>query len=297
MYIFYVGVPLFMMLTGYLNANKTPTKQYYRGMVRVLVAYLVFSVITILFRKYYLGEEYTWLHWGMKILNYTGIPYAWYIEMWIGLALLTPFLNYMYKAIPSKKQKILLLVTLFVMTSLPKFLNRSGLDVIPAYYEQALYPLMYYFLGNFIREYKPRVKFWQGCVIVLSIALVTPIVSLLHLAGPNILWLGGGPDGIFCFLIALVIFIMLYNKDITSTQIKRWVTHCSLVSLEMYLCCYMFDKLYYPYFLERFFQTQSQFFLWFFIIVPMIFISSYVVASIYRLITSRIVLYFKYHDS
>lgn len=197
LYIFYVGVPLFMMLTGYLNANKTPTKQYYRGMVRVLVAYLVFSVITILFRKYYLGEEYTWLHWGMKILNYTGIPYAWYIEMWIGLALLTPFLNYMYKAIPSKKQKILLLVTLFVMTSLPKFLNRSGLDVIPAYYEQALYPLMYYFLGNFIREYKPQVKFWQGCVIVLSIALVTPIVSLLHLAGPNILWLGGGQMAYF----------------------------------------------------------------------------------------------------
>ena len=55
--IFGVGVPLFIMLTGYLNSNKTPTRKYYKGMLRVLVAYLVFSIITILFRKYYIGED------------------------------------------------------------------------------------------------------------------------------------------------------------------------------------------------------------------------------------------------
>lgn len=93
-------------------------------MLRVLLAYLVFSIITILFRKYYTGEEITWLQWGMKILDYSAIPYAWYIEMWIGLALLVPFLNYMYKAIPSKNQKLLLLGILFVMTSLPDLCNR-----------------------------------------------------------------------------------------------------------------------------------------------------------------------------
>ena len=54
--IFLVAVPLFLMLTGYLNINKTPTKKYYRGMIRVLVAYLLLSIITIIFRTYYLGE-------------------------------------------------------------------------------------------------------------------------------------------------------------------------------------------------------------------------------------------------
>lgn len=35
MSVFYVSVPLFMMLTGYLNTNKTPTMKYYKGMLRV----------------------------------------------------------------------------------------------------------------------------------------------------------------------------------------------------------------------------------------------------------------------
>ena len=80
------------------------------------------------------------------------------------------------------------------------------------------------------------------------------------------------------------IFLMLYKKDVSNPPLKRWITHCSLVSLEMYLCCWMFDMLYYPWFKERFFETQSQFFPWFFVIVPLIFMSSYIVASIYRII-------------
>ncbi len=132
--IFVTGVPLFMMLTGYLNINKMPTKKYYKGMIRVLVAYLIFSIATILFRVYYLGEEQGFVQWIFAILNYSAIPYAWYIEMWIGLALLTPFLNYLWHAIPSMKQKLLLIATLFVMTALPDFGNRYDMYIFPAYF-------------------------------------------------------------------------------------------------------------------------------------------------------------------
>ena len=49
------GVPLFIMMTGYLNAHKVEcNRKYYKGMGRVLISYLLFSIITILFRKYYL---------------------------------------------------------------------------------------------------------------------------------------------------------------------------------------------------------------------------------------------------
>ena len=50
----YVLSSLFM-LTGYLNINKAPTKKYYKGMIRMLVVYLIFSIATIAFRKFYLG--------------------------------------------------------------------------------------------------------------------------------------------------------------------------------------------------------------------------------------------------
>ena len=283
--IFCVGVPLFIMLTGYLNSNKTPTRKYYKGMLRVLVAYLVFSIITILFRKYYIGEDLTWMQWTMKILDYSAIPYAWYIEMWIGLALLTPFLNYMYKAIPSKNQKLLLLASLFVMTSLPDLFNRYGMYLVPAYFAKAAYPLLFYFAGTFIREYQPRIKHWQGWALVMSMSMVTPLFNIAVFRGnSDLVQIAGGPGGVFHSWIALAIFLMLYKKDVSNPPLKRWITHCSLVSLEMYLCCYMFDMLYYPWFKERFFETQSQFFPWFFVIVPLIFMSSYIVASIYRII-------------
>ncbi len=288
LYIFYVSVPLFMMLTGYLNSNKTPTKQYYIGMVRVLVAYLVFSIITILFRKYYLAENMDLLRWIKRILNYSAIPYAWYIEMWIGLAMLAPFLNYMYKAIPTRNQKLLLFGSLFVMTALPDLFNRYGVYLVPAYFAKAAYPLMFYFAGSIIREYQPEIKAWQGLGVVISMALVTPVVSALHLTSPNILFIAGGPGGVFCTCIAIAIFVMLYKKDISFSPLKRWVTHCSLVSLEMYLCCWMFDMLYYPWFKDRFFETQAQFFPWFFVIVPLVFLSSYIVASVYRVIATRL---------
>lgn len=39
--LFQTGVPLFIMLTGYLNINKVSSKKYYRGIWKVLM--LIFS--------------------------------------------------------------------------------------------------------------------------------------------------------------------------------------------------------------------------------------------------------------
>lgn len=281
--VFFAGVPLFMMLTGYLNINKTPTKKYYKGMLRVLVAYVIFSIVTILFRNYYLGEERSIVQWALAILNYSAIPYAWYIEMWIGLALLAPFLNYLWRAIPTMQEKILLLVTLFILTALPDLSSR----LFPKYFAQACYPLMFYFMGTFIREYQPIIKTWLGIAAVILISMVNPVATIL-LFGPDSVDVGltGGPGGVFCTWIALAIFLILYRRDISVKPIKKWVTHCSMVSLEMYLCCYMFDQLYYPWFKERFYESQAQFLPWFIVIVPLVFISSYIVASMYNALRS-----------
>lgn len=281
--IFSVGVPLFIILTGYLNINKTPTKKYYKNMIRVLVAYVIFSIATIAFRKFYLGENLSLVQWTLKILNYSAIPYAWYIEMWIGLALLTPFLNYLWKAIPSLKEKLLLIVSLFVMTSLPDLCNRYGMYIFPAYFAKACYPLMFYFIGTFIREYQPTIKSLYGVIIILAMALITPLFNIIIYRGTHdIVEVCGGPGGVFYPWIAIVIFLMLYRRDIQVKPIKKWITHCSMVSLEMYLCCYIFDQLYYPWFKERFFETQSQFLSWFFVIVPLCFLSSYLTATVYN---------------
>lgn len=287
--VFSVSVSLFMMLTGYLNIKKTPTKNYYKGMIRVLVAYLVFSVITILFRVYYLGEHFSIVQWVLKVFNYSAIPYAWYIEMWIGLALLAPFLNYLWGAISTMREKLLLIATLFVMTALPDLGNRYGMYLFPAYFAQACYPLMFYFMGTFIREYQPTIRTRLGWSVILTTALVNPLFNVAIYCGTHdVVKIAGGPGGVIYTWTSVAIFLMLYRRDISVKPIKRWVTHCSMVSLEMYLCCYMFDQLYYPWFKERFYESQAQFLPWFLVIVPAVFFSSYLVAALYNWIASRV---------
>ena len=83
------GTPFFMMLSGFLLSTKAFDKKYYKRGIKVILSYLFFSIITILFRRYYLQEDLSWTKWFLKILDFSAIPYAWYIEMWIGLFLLS----------------------------------------------------------------------------------------------------------------------------------------------------------------------------------------------------------------
>ena len=286
--IFGCAVPLFMMLTGYLNIHKKPTKKYYKGMIRVLVAYLFFSIVTIAFRICYLGEELSIVQWVLKIFNYSAIPYAWYIEMWIGLALLAPFLNYLWHAVPAMNGKLLLIGVMFFMSPLSNLVNNQVL-LLPNYFTEACYPLVFYFMGAFIREYQPTIKVWIGILVILLVSLVNPLLTVLLYGGESIsVQVAGSPGSALRAWIAVAIFLMLYRRDISVPSVKRWVTHCSMVSLEMYLCCYMFDALYYPWFKENFFVSQAQFLPWFFVVVPLCFLSSYLVAAGYSAI-SRVV--------
>lgn len=277
------GVPLFIMMTGYLNAHKVEcNRKYYKGMGRVLISYLLFSVITILFRKYYLYEDLTWIQWGLKILDFSAIPYGWYIEMWIGLYLLTPFLNLLYKAIPTQKQKLILLVTLYVLTALPDLLNRYGLHLVPGFW-QSVFPLTYFFIGSYVREYEPELKGKKivvAIIAILAICAINPVFTMLFAKEHTMIQIAGGSNGVFGTIVAVLTFILLYKIDIRNVWTKKVLTHISLLSLDMYLCCYIFDKIFYPYFIERYFVDQAQFGIYFFVIVPLVFVASLLTAQV-----------------
>ena len=274
---FGIGVPLFLLLTGYLNTNKTISKRYYKGCIRVLVAYLFFSIITILFRKYYLHEDLSWLKWILKIFDFSAIPYAWYIEMWIGLFLLIPFLNMMYKAIPTQRQKQILILTLYVMTALPDLFNRYGLHLVPGFWASC-YPLTFFFAGSYIHEYRPRVDSWKLWLTMLLLCMINPVFNVLFVHNHTLIQVAGGPWGVFGTVVAIAFFLLFYQTDFRSPVLRKSLTKISLLSLDMYLCCCIFDALVYPYFMERYFVNQSQFGIYFFIIVPILFAGSFVMA-------------------
>ena len=219
-FLFYTGVSLFLLLTGYLNTNKSINKKYYKGGVRVIISYLLFSLITIIFRKYYLHESLSWIQWGLKVLDFSAIPYGWYIEMWIGLFLLTPFLNLLYKAIPDQKQKLILVGTLYIMTALPDLLNRYGVHLVPGFWQQC-FPLTFYFIGAYIHEYKPTIRKGWAWMIILGICLINPIFNLIFIHNHTLVQICGSSNGVFGIPIAVLFFLLFYQLDIHSKMNKK----------------------------------------------------------------------------
>lgn len=276
--LFLTGVPLFLMLTGYLNANKAVCRPYYRGIWRVLLAYFLFSVLTLAFRRYYLHEQLGILQGLHKITMFSAIPYAWYIEMWIGLFLVTPFLNILYKNIPCPRHKQLLILTLFMLTAVPECLNRYGCHLVPGYW-QACYPVMFYFIGSYIKEFQPTVKPVYLLGVIVACSLVTPVFNALFVHHHTIIKIAGGSYGVFGTAIAVAFFLLIYRSEVKNTAVAKVFAKVSLLALDMYLCCYIFDAIYYPWFKEHFFISQQQFGIYFFVVVPLVFLSSFVVAQ------------------
>lgn len=274
---FFKGIPFFMLLSGYLLINKPFDNKYYSRGKKVIIAYVFFSFVTILFRKFYLGESLSGLQWGMKILDFTAIPYAWYIEMWIGLFLLSPFINLMYHGIPTRKKKQLLIGITFFLSCLPLFTNRYGLSVLPEYWN-CIYPLCFYLTGAYIREYKPSINPWIGTGIVFGICLINPLFNLLFGHGHTIIQIAGDPYGAIGAILAVIVFLLFYQIDVKQQKAKQFVSYIAGKTLSIYLCCYIFDALYYPWFKEHFFINQSQFGIFFFILVPLIYLSSFAMA-------------------
>lgn len=254
-----IGVPLFLMLTGYLNLNKTdPSCKYYRGIWRVLIAYLFFSAVTILFRQYYLNQEKSIIQWCHAIAYFGAIPYSWYIEMWIGLFLLTPFLNKLWHAIDTKRQHQLLIVTLFFCSSIPYFTNRYGYHLLPGYWIKAAYPLLCFYIGAYIRTYQPKFRSINLIGIITALCLFNPVASMIIAYGKPMMHLQGGPEGIVSIPIAVCTFLLFYRTDISNAPVRTLITKISLLSLDMYLVAYIFDQWFYPIWKDLVGSTQSE---------------------------------------
>lgn len=278
--LFKINVALFMILTGYLNINKRIERKYYCNGLRVILSYIFISVVIILFRRYFNGEDYTWLQWILKITDFSAIPYAWYIEMWIGLFLLTPFLNILWHNIETKRHKHILLFTLYLLTALPDFFNRYGVSLAPGWWEN-VFPLEFYFLGAYVREYRPDIPKWKLCLAILAICLVNPVFNVLFIRNHSMIQIVGDGNGLFGIPLAVMVFLLLSRCEIKNNMLRKVIALVSVLSLDMYLFSWMFDDLVYGY-VNSLGMNQQQLGLLFFAIVGTVFVLSFCAAWLKR---------------
>lgn len=273
---FLIGVSLFVAITGYLNITKTASKQYYRNILKVIIPYLIVSTIYILARIYIFDEHLTFRHSVGMILRFNAIPYGWYIEMWIGLYLLTPFLNILFNSIASKKMALLLLATLYFLTIIPSTTNRFGFHLMPDKWT-AIWPALCYYIGAYIRKFNPLVKNQYLIAFILICCCIEPLLNLILFPHHDYVFILG--TGLLIYPIMAAFFILIHNLTIKNAVIRTLIVKISNLTLYMYLFLALFDMLCYPHFMKLY-ESQQQFGIYFLLFVPLLFIMAFAASII-----------------
>ncbi len=296
---FMICVPLFIMLTGYLMSRKTLSRGYYHGIVKTLGIYLLASLACAVYKIVNLGYKPTWMIWGL--FDYTTANYAWYIEMYIGLFLLIPFLNLAYNNLPSRKSKLVLLVTLIGLTSLPSIVNIYNFTVegwwktpylsveyrkfAPDWWTR-IYPLTYYFLGAYLREFPLKLKQWQKLLCWLGCIIAFGLFNYYRSQYGFFAWSQyndwqGMPNLVMTFFAFS--FLSSIKTERWPNPVKRVLMVVSDLCLGGYLVSYIFDNLYYPV-LAEIEPRMTHRLEWFIVIVPAVFLSSLALSGVLNLV-------------
>lgn len=247
---FISAVPLFLILTGFLCINRRWSKGYYRKLLPVLLVYLLASIVCILVRKFWVGEAISFLGFFRRILDFSGAPYGWYVEMYIGLFLIMPFLNAGWGALDDRKKKVLV-ITLAAMTALPPLINQVY-QIVPEWWT-GIYPLTYYFLGAWLREHPIQAKRrWLFLGWIGIAALVGMVYYVQHqIMRPGEVfysWDYNYRASLPTLLQSVCLFSCLQQFDGSRTPapVKWCVNRIAKITLPIHLISYVTDILIYP---------------------------------------------------
>lgn len=310
---FIICVPLFMLLTGYLMRTKKAEKAYFRKITKTLGIYVLASLLCLAYRLLAYPAEYS-LPLGLYgIFSFQTAPYAWYIEMYIGLFFLIPFLNVLYNNLSSQRHKQWLLLVMFCTTALPSVVNIYRFFDLPWWLDPAssgnfywiipdwwvnIYPLTYYFIGCYLSEYPLKLKKRTNLLAILLTVLVYGAFCFYRSHGA--VYQGGVWQeyySAFTVILSVLVFnfFLLLDCGKLRESTKKWIARCSDWSLGAYLVSWIFDDLLYPQLCARIpgFLNRLP---WFFLIVPAVAIASIAASAalnlVYRFLCKRVFSHF-----
>ena len=279
-YISMICVPLFLLLTGYLQSKREFNIKHYSSIIPILVSYFGISAINAVLTVKFFGTpsfadgdgiRYMLLH----IFDFS-FGYAWYVEMYISLFMLIPFLNILFNALDKNKQKWLIVI-LALTTMLPA-LGRSFkifdtyFTVFPDFLEN-MYVITYYYIGAYIAKYKPNPSRVLCGGIAVAVLIFESVCGWFSTNPDYAWWMFNSNATLSHAVVATYVFLMLYNTDIKNKPIKFIFKEISLCSFEMYLISYSTD---------RYLFSHLNIPIWQIVLID--FISAYIIAKISRIV-------------
>ena len=294
--LFGVCVPLFMLLSGYLmiekevHIEKRELINYYKKLSKVLETYFLSTMLIMLFKFFRLHEE---LHVKDVIFNVTGYgQYSWYVNMYIGLYLLIPLLNVLWRNIGDKwghKVLVAVSITLTVGPSvfnvfdfytpgalIRPWLTTSFNQLVPNWWSQ-IYPITYYFIGCYIKEYiniksldsKKLFFLLGGMVTVFSLNNIWRSYSINFVRGSWCDW-GSLQNTVNTVLIFLLINSIHYSLGSKGEKIVKLISN---LTFGAYILSWIPDNYIYPQYINVIPEMQHRL-NYFFIAVGGVIVSS-----------------------
>ncbi len=303
--LFMTCVPLFMILTGYLMWQKKLSNGYYKGLLRTVEIYVLVSIADLLFKRFYQGKDVTFVSGLLGIFSYESANYSWYIEMYIGLFLMIPFLNLAYHGLQGQKQKRTLIITMMALTFLPKILNLFVLTdpawwqspaiskeydkLVPSFFT-AMYPITYYFIGAYLREYGWKLNKKQTALLLALVVAGFGCYNFYRSDGGKFVWGANSTWGGENLVTAVLVFGLLLQVRVNRwpQAVKSALVYISRVSLGIYLMSWMFDQIIYKEYLIPLVPVVNERWKYFIVVVPCVFVAATGGASVIYLIRDAI---------
>lgn len=281
---FLICIPMYMMLTGYFKLNKKPEKSHYMSILPIAISYIVISIPKMILYNRLYGEIY-----GPKeaLKNLGNYNIAWYMGLYIGLMILAPMLNKLWHALEDKREQHILIVSLIILCSIYPVFHY----IAPSFFV-SLYPIMYYFIGAYIRTYQPKGNKWVLFGVFLLTVAIQTAISFYGVRGGTFDWnLISTPDtgfgSIFILVGAVCVFLIFYDVDVKNAFMCKVLKMVGEVSFEVYLFAGAYDAVIYSYF-KRTVVGAVAFSRYFVVTAVISFIAAVISSIIYKIVYKSI---------
>ena len=209
-------------------------KSYYRSLLPILTGYLLTCMVTFPIRHFLIGEKLSLYEWLEKMVTFGN--YAWYIEMYIGLLLLSPIINLALGQLKEPKQLYWDAGTMVVISALSSV---TPINLAPDYWT-SLYPVTYYVIGAVIRKLQPQIKSWLCLTLAAAFSMWLGLLTLITTDGGASDGFGQGYGGFWVTLIITFVFLGLYRIKL-GDRVSKVLAWLSGGVFEGYILSRLFD--------------------------------------------------------
>lgn len=226
------GVNLFVLITGYFMASKTVTIQ---KVVRLLVDVGFASVILLVFGAIFSTAPLSASNLVRGIFPFTTFSY-WYVNTYVLLLLIAPFLNKIIRDLGEKRHKGLLIfwgILICILLVMNPFVNAT---VYIGHSNGIVWFAFLYMTGAYLKQYALRLPKYGYAVVggcsLCALVVIELISDKLHLPAQMQLLEN---NSIFVFLLSLSIFVLLKDVKLSNQKVGNVLFVLSSASFFIYL--------------------------------------------------------------